>query len=101
MVVAVRGAARLVPLLGYIDLAANHRMDAGVLRGVIEFDRAEEVAMIGHGDGGHFLLDHDLHQLVDIAGAIEERIVGMAMQMDEGHGSDDSFCKSSGERAIL
>ena len=58
-------------------------MDAVRLRGVIELDRAEQIAVIGHGDGGHLLLDGDLHELVDIAGAVEQRIVGVAMQMDE------------------
>ena len=53
------------------------------LGGVVELDRAEQVAVIGHGDGGHLLLDHDLHQLVDIAGAVEQRVIGMAMQVDE------------------
>ena len=60
-------------------------MHARGLGGVIELDRAEEIAVIGHGDGGHLLLDHDLHQLVDIAGAVEQRIIGVAVQVDEGH----------------
>ena len=38
-------------------------MDALVLGVVVELDRAEEVAVIGHGDGGHFLLDDEIHQL--------------------------------------
>ena len=32
------------------------------LGGVVELDRAEQIAVIGHGDRGHLLLDHDLHQ---------------------------------------
>jgi hypothetical protein len=35
---------------------------------------------------GIFLLGGDLYQPVDIAGAIEERVVGVAVQMDKGHG---------------
>ena len=85
VVVAVGIAARLVALLRNVHLAADHRMDALRLGGVVELHRAEEIAVIGHGHRGHLLLDHDLHQLVDIAGAVEQRIVGMAMQMDEGH----------------
>jgi hypothetical protein len=51
--------------------------------GVVELDRAEEIAVIGHGDGGHFLLGDDVHELVDFAGAVEQGIVGVVVQMDE------------------
>src|SRR5579871_1119026 len=44
---------------------------------------AEQVPVVGHGDGRHLLLDGDLHQLIDIAGPVEQRIIGVAMQMDE------------------
>ena len=50
---------------------------------VIKLDGAKEVAVIGHRNGGHFLLPHDAHQLLDVAGAIEQRIVGMAMKVNE------------------
>jgi hypothetical protein len=35
--------------------------------------------------GRHLLLDGELHQLIDIARPIQQRIVGVAMQVDEGH----------------
>ncbi len=57
--------------------------------GVVEADRAEEIAVIGHRDGGHFLLGDDVHQLVDFAGAVEKRVVGVVMKVNEwslGHG---------------
>ena len=54
------------------------------LGGVIELDRAEEIAVIGHADGGHVLRGDDLHQLVDFAGAIEQGIVGVVVEVDEG-----------------
>ena len=50
---------------------------------VVELDRAEQIAVIGHGDGGHFLLDGQVHQLRNFAGAVEQRIIGVAMQMNE------------------
>jgi hypothetical protein len=37
--------------------------------------------VIGHGDRRHLLLDRDLHQLVNIAGSVEQRIVGVAVQV--------------------
>ena len=73
----------LVALLRNVDFAADHRMHAVALGGVVELDRAEQVAVIGHGDGRHLLLDRGLHELVDVAGPIEQRIIGVAMQVDE------------------
>ena len=70
-------------LLRDVHLAADHGMDALRFGGVVELDRAEQVAVIGHGHGGHLLLD-DRHQLGDFAGAIEQRVIGVAMQVNEG-----------------
>ena len=43
-------------LLGDVDLAADDGLDALRLGCVVELDGAEQVAVIGHGDGGHLLL---------------------------------------------
>ncbi len=51
--------------------------------GVVELHGAEQVAVIRHGDGGHFLLGDDLHELVDFAGAVEQRIVGVVVEVYE------------------
>ncbi len=85
VVVAIGIAARLVSLLRNVHLAADYGMNAGGLGGVIELHRSEEIPVIGHRHGGHLLFDHDLHQLVDIASAVKQRVVGVAVQMDEGH----------------
>ena len=68
---------------------------------VVELHRAEQIAVIGHGDGGHLLLDHDLHQLVDFAGAVEQGIVGVAMQVDERHSKKIRFPGEVGDSSIL
>ena len=60
VVVAVGVGAGLVALLRDVDFAADDGVDAVRLGGVIELHRAEEVAVIGHGHGRHFLLDHDV-----------------------------------------
>ena len=83
VVVAVGVGAGLVALLRDVNFAADDRMDAFRLGRVVELDGAEEVAVIGHGDGGHLLALRDLHQLLDFAGAVEQRVVGMAVEMDE------------------
>ena len=72
VVVAVRVGACLVALLRDVHLAADDRVDALGLSRVVELDRAEQVAMVGHGDGGHLLLLHRLHQTADFAGAVEQ-----------------------------
>ena len=89
MVVAVGIGARFVAS-GDVDFAADDGADAFVFGGVVELDSAEEVAVVGHADGGHFLLGADLHELVDFAGAVEEGVVGVVVKVDErgfGHGS--------------
>ena len=70
-------------LLRDVNFAADHGVDAVVLGVIVELDGAEEVAVIGHGDGGHFLLGDDLHELRDLAGSIEQRVVGVAVKMNE------------------
>jgi len=54
------------------------------LRRVVELHRAEEVAVIGHGDRGHLLLDHQIHQLEISQAPSSREYIGMAMQVDEG-----------------
>jgi hypothetical protein len=39
--------------------------------------------VVGHGDGGHLLLLDHLHEVRDVTGAVKERVVGVAVQMDE------------------
>ena len=89
MVVAVGIALDGLPLLRDVHFAADHRMDAVLLGLVVELDRAEQVAVVGHGHGGHLLLLHLLHQLRDLAGSIEQRVVGVAMQMNKGRGHEN------------
>ena len=50
-------------LLRDVDFAADHRMDALGLGGVVELHRAEQIAVIGHGDRRHLLLGDQIHQL--------------------------------------
>ena len=86
VVVAVGIALDGLALLRDVHFAADHRMDALLLGLVVELHRAEQIAVVGHGDGGHLLLLHLLHQLRDFAGSIEQRVVGVAMQMNKGRG---------------
>ena len=59
--------------------------------------------MIGHGDGGHFLLGDDVHELVDFAGAVEQGIVGVAVEVNEwsfGHRQYKCRVGSAGGSAV-
>ncbi len=90
-----------MPLLRNVDFAADDGLDSLGFGGVIELHRAEEIAVIGHGDGGHFLLRDDVHQLVDFAGAVEQGIVGVVVQMNEwifGHRQSERL---SGETTTI
>jgi hypothetical protein len=69
-------AAVLLDLAPDGDLHADDRLDAGVGAGGGEFQRAEQIAGVGHGLTG-------LDQLLDTDGAFGERIGGVKTEMDE------------------
>jgi hypothetical protein len=58
-------------------------MNAFGFRGVVELHGPEQIAVVGHPDGRHFLFSADLHQLIDFAGAIEQGIVGVVVKVNE------------------
>ena len=73
----------MVVLLADVQLAADDRLDARGLGGVHEMHRAKDVAVIGHGHGRHAEFLHALDQLLDVASAVEHRVIGVQVQMDE------------------
>ena len=48
-----------------------------------EVHRAENVAVIGHGNGRHAQFFHALDKLFHVAGAVEHGVIGMEMQVNE------------------
>ena len=83
VIVAVRIRAGLMTLLRNINLAPDDGMDT-LFRGfVIKLDGPEQVAMIRHRNRRHLLAFHDLDQLLDVARAIEERVVSVAVEVNE------------------
>ncbi len=82
-----RGALDVVVvLLADVKLAADDRLHAGLVGRIHEMDRAEDIAVVGHGDRGHAQLFHALDELFHVAGAVEHGVVGMEMQVNElGH----------------
>ncbi len=77
----------VIVLLADVELAAENRIDVVLLRGIKKLHRAVDIAVVRHCHG---LLVHAfdvLYQLVNIACSVEQRIVGVQVQMSKfGHG---------------
>src|SRR5439155_983 len=71
-------------VVGDVDLAADEGLHA-VLAGLpVELDRAGEGAVVGEPHGGHLELRGALGERRDAAGAVEDRILGVDVKVDEG-----------------
>src|SRR3982751_594679 len=78
----------VILLLANVQLASHDRLDAMLVCRIHEMHGAKNVAVIGHGHGGHAELLHALAQLFDVTSAIEQGIVGVQVQVNKlGHGS--------------
>ena len=66
-----------------IDLTAENRLQPAFACVVVEHDRGKQVAVLGHGERRHLQLHRFVEELVNAAGAVEERELGMKMQMNE------------------
>ncbi len=75
--------------LGEVELAAEDGLDVLLLHGVEEVNGAVDVAVVGHGRGGLADLVQVGGELIDVAGSIEERVIGMQMEVGKlgGHTS--------------
>ena len=86
----MRVALRAVrPVVGDVDLAAENRLDS-LLSGLpVELDRAGERAVVGERDRRHLELGGPRGEVRDPARAVEDRVLGVDVEMDErriGHG---------------
>ena len=64
-----------------IDLTANNRMNALFLGGAVKVDDAVHDAVVGDGDGWLPELDRAVNQPLDAAGAVEQAVFTVYMQM--------------------
>ena len=71
-----------------------------VARVVVKDDRREQVPVLGHGERRHLQLDRLVEQLVDAARAVEQRELGVQMEMDE-IGAHDTCRTDIPMRAVL
>ena len=78
----------MIVLLADVQFATDDGLDAMLVRGIGKMHGAKDIAVVGHGHGGHAEFIHALAELIDVTGAIEQRIVSVQVQVDElGHGS--------------
>ena len=71
-------------VVGDVDLAADDRLDAVLLRLAVELDGAGQAAVVGEADGRHLELCGARGERRDAAGAVQDRVLGVDVQMDEG-----------------
>lgn len=73
-------------IMADVDLAAEYGLDAEVLAGSVKIGRAEHVAVIGDGAGGHTVILGAGAEILDADRAVQKTVFGMTMQMHEiGH----------------
>ena len=66
-----------------VGLAADNRFHPGPRRFLVKFDRAEKIAVIGHGHGRHAEFDRFFHQLLHPHRAVEQGIFGVKVEVNE------------------
>ncbi len=69
---------------GDVGFQADDRLDAGGFGLSEEFDGPVEVAVVGDRQRGHAEVLDPLDQLGNLAGAVEQAVVGVAVQVNEG-----------------
>ena len=87
--------------LGHVDFAAQDRLQPALPRVIVEDHRREHVAVLGHGERRHLQLHRFIEQLVDPAGAVEQRELGVQVKMDELRHYDLSVIGDSLRFSIL
>ena len=72
------------PVVGHVDLAAEERLDPLLPRLAVELDRAGEGAVVGERHRGHLQLGRPSGQLGDPARPVEDRVLRVDVEVDEG-----------------
>ena len=69
-----------------IDLAAEDRLDVLLLAGLVELDRAVHHAVVGETQRGLIKGGRALGEVLDVRGAVEQRVLGVHMQVRDWRG---------------
>ena len=81
----MRVALRLrTPVVGDVDLTADERLDTLLPRLPVKLDGACERAVVGERDRRHLQLGGPLGELRDPARPVQDRVLGVDVEMDEG-----------------
>jgi hypothetical protein len=80
---------------GDVGLDPEDRLDAELLRLQVELHRPEHVAVVGDRDGVHAEFLHALEQALDAVAAVEQRVLGVEVQM-----SEHRFARRGGSRSV-
>ena len=74
--------------LAHVELAAQDRLHALRFGRIKKVHSSVDISVVRHGDGLLPQSRYAIHQLVDIAGAVQQRVLRMQMQVSEfRHGS--------------
>jgi hypothetical protein len=73
----------VVVLLADVEFASHDRLDAGLVRRIHEMYGAKNISVIGHGDCGHAKFLNPIDEFLNVASAVEQRVIAMQMQVDE------------------
>ena len=85
----------------HVDLTAEDRLHPGVRSGVVEILDTVHIAVVGDGDSIHPQRFGAFDERLDGRGAVEDRILGMYVQMDEfRHGRNSSNLSHNKDRDI-
>jgi hypothetical protein len=68
-----------------ICLTSQDRSDPGLFGNFVESLRGVEVAMVRDGEAIHSELGHARHEIADAIGAVEQRELGVGMEVYKGH----------------
>jgi hypothetical protein len=72
------------PVLGDVHLAPEQRLDALLPRLLVQLDRAGKAAVVGERHRRHLQLGRPRGQLGYPAGPVEDRVLGVDVEVDEG-----------------
>ena len=81
IVTAVSGCLIVPAFRGNVQLAPEDGFDSGLLSLLIEIHRAEHVAVIRDGNGGHSVLLGFLQQIAHADGTVQQAVLRVNMQM--------------------
>ncbi len=78
-----RALDTVIVFLADVEFAADDRLDSDVPGGVYKMHRAKNIAVVGHGHGGHAQFFHPLTEFFHVASAVKHGVVGVEVEVDE------------------